>query len=480
METPSPAEIARQARIASKEWQRAGIARRLAVLQEVGEEVARRREEIVSHLRRESLSRRLADYFVEWIVHAADPGLLAAYARDLARWVRTPGGGELLVRRADGVVLIVTPGNSPTLQSASAFSVLLAGNAVIVRAPENDGGTRFLLEEIVRPALVRSGLSPHVAAVVTGKSRPILSSLVPCPDVDTVVFFGNSQAGDAVAGLGLQHRKKVVLELSGSDNLVVWRDAPVEQAVASASRAWFGSTQPCPVPKHIFVHGAVFDRFVEAFVADVPRHDKTVPADGEEGVLVALANPEGYRAALAEIREVGEIRCGGYTMSEDGRPDPEGIYAAPTVVTLTAEACRGRRLACFEEEISFPLIPVVRFDGDDDTVHGEITEMVEKSPFGLRASIWTASAEVMARFVEDVRSVGLILCNDDHARSPLYASPWGGPKRSGGPRGESHLFWEQTSHLQAIACDRLSAEEIRAIVTRLGCVGVGEEGAEIR
>lgn len=463
-------EIAREARLAAGPWRRAGIARRLAVLQQAGALLAEQRDVLVSHLRRESLSTDLARYFGEWIVHAGNPELLRSYARDLSRWMKTGSGGELLVRRPDGVVLLMAPANSPTIQSASLFSILLPGNGVVVRAPDNDGGTRFLVETILRPALARAGFSPDLVAVVTGKSRPILSALLPSRDLDTIVFFGNSSAGEALAEQAQRHRKKVVLELSGSDNLVVWRDAPIAPAVASASRAWFGSTQPCPVPKHLLVHGAVFEPFVDAFLADVPRHSRTVPADGEHGVLVALANPDAYRAALAEIRTVGDVRCGGYTMTADGTPDPAGPYAAPTVVTLSAEACRGRRLLCFDEEISFPLIPVVRFDGSDDAIADSMIEMVEDSPFGLRASIWAASAAVLARFVRDIRSVGLILCNDDHARTPVYASPWGGPKRSGGPRGESHLFWEQTSHLQAIACERLSQPQIDAILAELGCI----------
>jgi acyl-CoA reductase-like NAD-dependent aldehyde dehydrogenase len=224
------------------------------------------------------------------------------------------------------------------------------------------------------------------------------------------------------------------------------------------------------VPKHILVHDAVFDHFVEAFVADVPRHSLTVEADRERGVLARLARPDAYRAALEEIRGVGQLRCGGYTMAADGTPDPRGPYAAPTVVTLQADDCRGRPLLCFDEEISYPLIPVVRFEGSDDAIAESMVEMIESSPFGLRLSIWSSSAETLAGFVRDVRSVGLILCNDDHARTPVYASPWGGPKRSGGPRGESHLFWEQTSHLQAIACERLSPSEVQAIMDLLGCV----------
>jgi acyl-CoA reductase-like NAD-dependent aldehyde dehydrogenase len=468
-EPTTPLTLAQNARKAAAEWQRAGIARRLEVLQRAGRALCAQHSTLLDLLRRESLSTRLAEYFGTWIVHAADPELLRSYARSLWRWAPAGSGGELLVRRADGVVLLVTPANSPTIQSASLFSILLPGNGVVVRAPYDDGGTRFLVEAILRPALVTAGFSPDLVSVVVGKSRPILTALLPSPDIDTIVFFGNSRAGESLSEQAARHRKKLVLELSGSDNLVVWKDASLADAVQSASRAWFGSAQPCPVPKHMLVHGSIFDRFVDAFLAEVPRHSQTVEADGEQGVLVGLADPAAYRIALEQIRAVGEIRCGGYTMAADGTPDPYGRHAAPTIVTLSAEAIRERPLLCFDEEISFPIIPIVRYDGDDTSIAEEMIATIERSPFGLRASVWTSTAEVLAHFVREIRSVGLVLCNDDHARTPVYASPWGGPKRSGGPRGESHFFWEQTSHLQAITCERLSEREIRALALALGC-----------
>ena len=58
---------------------------------------------------------------------------------------------------------------------------------------------------------------------------------------------------------GISHTYKVVLELEGSDSMVVWRDAPLREAAASALRAFQGSSTPCPVPKHLLVHGEVFD-----------------------------------------------------------------------------------------------------------------------------------------------------------------------------------------------------------------------------
>lgn len=460
--------LGQSVRAASVEWARAGIERRLRVLQDAGRQLAERERELLACLAADGLSERLARHYGGWIVHAGSPRLLELYARSLVRRIDSGAGAEILVRRPDGVVLLVLPANSATINSAPIFSILLPGNGLLVRAPEHAKGPRFLVEEILQPALRRGGLDPGVIAVVPGKSQEVLARFLPSTHVDTVVFFGNGVAGQSVAEQAMAHRKKAVLELEGSDNLVVWKDAPIDRAAESASSAWHFSTQPCPVPKHLLVHGAVFDELMAALVSRLPDHSRTVEADPVDGMLGPVGRMNQYLAALEEVRAVGEIRTGGYRMAADGSPDPAGRYVAPTLVALTADACLGQRLRCFEEEISFPLIPVVRFDGDDEAILAQMGELLARHPFGLRTSVWARSPEIIRRFTLEIGAVGLLLFNDEHAQTPFYASPWGGPKKSGGPSGESHLFWEKTSRLQAIGASQLSPEQLQAVLGALG------------
>ena len=472
------AAVAGAVRRAQGPWAAAGLERRLAVLQNAGLRLERSRAALHDALRAEGLSVAMARFYGEWILHAGDPRLLELYARALVRWVPRPAqadppgppaGGELLLRRPDGVVLLVPPGNSPTINGSSVFSMLLPGNGVVLRAPEQDRGLRLLVETVLQPALGEAGFAPELVQVVTGKSRTLVEGLLPSPDVNTVVFFGNSTAAQAVATLAHQHQKKLVLELDGGDHLLVWRDADIAAAVRSASHAWDASTQPCIVPKHLLVHAAVFDRFLAEFLERLPEHSRTVEADPTEGVLVPAGRGDDFDTALAELREVGQVQSGGYRMDPHGTPAPEGRYLAPTVVTLAAEAVFQRPLRCFTHEIFFPLLPVVRCAGNDDQIAEQMMRIVAESPFGLRASVWAQDPAVLARFAQAIGSVGLVLFNEDHARSPYFASPWGGPKRSGGPYGESHFFWEKTSRLQALSLGTLAGPALEAIFEALGC-----------
>lgn len=457
-----------RAAAAQLEWARAGMARRLAVLREVGESLLARADELHACLGRDGLSRRMARYYGDWILQQARPDRLEAYARGHVQWCPTTERGELLIRRPDGVVLLITPSNSPTINGSSFLSMLLPGNAVLVRAPENDAGLRFYVDEVTRPTLARHGFSEDVVQVITGNTRGVLDRMLDQRELSTVVFFGNSTAGRDVARRCHERGKKAVLELEGSDFMVVFRDADLEAAIRSALHVFDFSTQPCLIPKHFLVHEAVHERFLQGLLAAVAGCSTTVEADPEAGTLVPVGRPELFEEALAEVRSIGRIQTGGHRMRADGEPDERGRYVAPTVVTLDAAALSGARLRCFDEEISYPLAPVVRFAGGDDSICAQIAALLRESPFGLRASVWSESPRIIETFSRELGDVGLLIFNDEHSRAPLFASPWGGRKRSGGPHGESHFFWQKTSHLQAICCNTLSDRAIGAVLDGLG------------
>lgn len=468
VEAPECDLLVEAAADAGRVWANIGLEARLRVLHQAGARLAESRPQLHEGLFADGLSKKLADYYVEWIVRSSRPELLERYASDHGRWVSTGAGGELMFRRPDGVVLLVVPANSPTLNAATLFSMLLPGNAVICRAPSNDKGLRFIAEEVIGGAMEDHGLPPGVISVVTSRSRVFLDRFIEAPDVRTVVFFGNSRAGRSVSDRGHALDKKVVLELEGSDNMLVWKDADLAAAIPCALRAFDFSTTPCPIPKHFLVHDDIYDAFVEALLPEMPACSITIEADRIDGNLTPVPDPARYEAALKEITDVGEVLFGGYRMKADGTKDPNGRYAAPTLVALDDAALEGRSLLSFDEEIFYPLVPLVRVRGRDHEIADKMARMVSESSFGLRCSIWAEDPAMIEHFTRQIGHVGLILFNDDHAQTPDYAAPWGGPRRSGGPYGENHLFWMKTSHQQAIGCNRLSEAQRAAVFEALG------------
>ncbi len=450
-------DFAQRVATAASHWHEVSIRERLKVLRRAGALLCENHDQLLDCLRADGLSTHLAEYYGGWIERQGAADLLEHTAAELLR--PTPARDEWLVRRPDGVVALITPGNSPTINTAPLFSMLLAGNGVLMRAPAHDGGVRLIARDCIGVALSEAGYSPALVEVVTGKTRPLLDAIYASPKIDTIVFFGNAIAGRDVAERGHAAGKKVVLELEGSDCMVVWSDADVGAAVSSAARGYDFSTQPCPIPKHFLVHPAIEAEFV-AGLCERAGTLRTVEADPETGPLVPMARPERFDLLSAEAKALGEVALGGYRMDADGQPSATGRYGAPTVVILEVDAAAllaGEhsshpllRSPLFCEEVNVPVLPVVRFVGDDAAIIAAMTRTIDAVPFGLRASMWTDDPAIAARFLREVGDVGLVLINEDHAQHPGYLSPWGGPKRSGGPHGESHQFWQKTSHLQGV------------------------------
>src|SRR6185312_17382431 len=107
-------------------------------------------------------------------------------------------------------------------------------NTVVVKAPKTAPlGVMFLLHEVALPVLEAHGVPAGSINVVCGYSKQILRTWIESPLADDVMFFGDSRTGMRVAQDCVAHGRKPILELSGNDAFVVWRDADVDRAAAT-------------------------------------------------------------------------------------------------------------------------------------------------------------------------------------------------------------------------------------------------------
>ncbi|MCA9701268.1 MAG: aldehyde dehydrogenase family protein, partial [Myxococcales bacterium] len=125
-------DVAIRVEAAAARWRAVPLRTRLQVLRHAGELLRSRRDALLDCLRADGLSTTLAEFYGGWILRQGSEELLDHSARELVR--ATAAADECLVRRPDGVVALITPGNSPTINTAPLFSMLLAGNGVIMRA----------------------------------------------------------------------------------------------------------------------------------------------------------------------------------------------------------------------------------------------------------------------------------------------------------------------------------------------------------
>jgi len=418
-----------------------------------------RADELVEVLIAEGHPRRVAERETEGILHCGSPETLDwTFAQMEQRF----GDGDrtvLLTRKPDGVVCVNPPQNAPTANAALAIFALLAGNTIVAKAPKTAPlGVMFLLHEIALPVLDAHGVPPGAINVVCGYSKQIIRTWIESPLADDVMFFGESRVGLRVAQECVAHGRKPILELSGNDAFVVWRDADLDRAAATLTESFYGSSQICMVPKQAVLHPAIADDFVARFLAEV---EQIRPAYMDEpgALLSPVLRMDRFFDYLSQARQHGaEVLCGGSRVGVDGGEALDGLFLEPTVVRVDGLA-GARELHCVAEETFFPLLPLIVPEADagangDDALLARTIDWCNANPYGLRNSIWARDPAVVDAFAVGLRNGGLLIFNDSHLGVAPRLSTHGGTGLSGGPFGELHYPALRTSHLQGITFGR--------------------------
>ncbi|MGD6741877.1 NAD-dependent succinate-semialdehyde dehydrogenase [Streptomyces sp. BH106] len=323
------------------------------------------------------------------------------------------GGGKAVLRKEPlGSILGVMPWNFPYYQVARfAAPTLVAGNAVIVKHAPQCPESAMAIEEIFRDA----GLPQDVYINVFATNEQV-ADMIADPRIMGVSVTGSERAGTAVAEVAAKNLKKVVLELGGSDALIVLDSPDLAKTVAQAAASrMFNAGQACNSPKRMIVAQDIYDEFLERLVAAVGAVKWGDPSDPGTtvGPMASLA------AADRLVTQVKEAVSRGATLHVGGnRVDGAGAYVEPAVLSgITPD------MPTFHEELFGPVAVVYAAASVDEAV-----DLANNSPFGLGASVFSAdtdkAVEVAARL-----DTGMVWINSPEGSAPDL--PFGGVKRSG-------------------------------------------------
>src|SRR5467141_3571094 len=329
--------------------------------------------------------------------------------RLLGKTIPVAGGVDMTFREPLGVVALIVPWNFPiAIASWKVAPALAAGNTVVLKPA---GLTPLTAVELGRIAL-DAGLPEGVLNVVLGAGRVVGERLVQHPDVAKVAFTGSTEVGRRIGALAAESIKRVTLELGGKSANIVFADADLEKAAASAPLAVFGNAgQDCCARSRILVERSALDRFMQALERSIkalrvgdPLDDKT-----EMGPLISAD----HRAKVASYLEDGagvDIR--------GSEPSGAGYWFAPTVLSPVSNTDRVAR-----EEIFGPIAAVIPFDDEADAIR-----LANDTIYGLSGSIWTSSGARALRVARALET-GTISINSN--TSVRVTTPFGGFKQSG-------------------------------------------------
>lgn len=201
------------------------------------------------------------------------------------------------------------------------------------------------------------------------------------PDVDLISFTGGTVTGRKVAELAAPQFKKLSLELGGKNATVVFADCDFQSTVQGVARASFANQgQICLCGSRLFVEEAIYDRFLEALVAEVRKLVPGDPSTANFGSLVSLAHREKIEFYVELARQDGaQILCGGARPDSLAEEFREGAFYLPTVIAGLPGDHR-----CSREEIFGPVIVVHKFRSER-----RLMREVNAVKYGLAGSVWT-------------------------------------------------------------------------------------------
>ncbi|MEI5585342.1 MULTISPECIES: aldehyde dehydrogenase family protein [unclassified Agromyces] len=332
----------------------------------------------------------------------------AAPERMSGRQIPVAGGLDVTFHEPLGVVGVITPWNFPmTIASWGFAPALAAGNAVVLKPAEWTPLTSLRLAELA----LEAGLPEGLFQVVPGKGSVVGERFVTNETVRKVVFTGSTEVGKRLMAGCADQVKRVTLELGGKSANVVFADADLERAAATAPYGVFENAgQDCCARSRILVERSAYDRFMELLEPAVRGVKVGDPADEstEMGPLVARAHLDRVASFVPDDADVA---------FRGAAPGGPGFWFAPTVLTPARDSRAAR------EEIFGPVVSVFPFDDEADAI-----SFANASEYGLSGSIWTRDLSRGIRVARAIESGNLSVNSHSSVR---YATPFGGFKQSG-------------------------------------------------
>jgi succinate-semialdehyde dehydrogenase / glutarate-semialdehyde dehydrogenase len=415
--------IVGRAHAAYQEWRERSVEDRAAVVRRAAELVDERREDLAA-----TITREMGKRHDEAVGELKLCSMILRYYADNGPGFLEPtpiqpllGKGEAVVEtRPIGVLLAIEPWNYPFYQVVRvAGPNLVLGNTVLLKHAEITPQCAVAIEQLFTDAGAPEGVFTNIFLRIADVERVIAD-----PRVQGVTLTGSERAGSAVGALAGKHLKKSVLELGGSDPLIVLDAEDLAVTVKAATMGRMQNTgQACIASKRLIVPEELYEPFVEGLKQAFSTFSPGDPADPSTS-LAPLSSERAAQDLHAQIQDA--VEKGATVVAGGKRPDHPGAFVEPTILTDVTPEMRA-----YHEELFGPAAVVHKVRDAEEAV-----ALANDSDFGLGATVMSSDLD-RARAVADRLEAGMVWINQPTASSPEL--PFGGVKRSGYGRELSEL-----------------------------------------
>jgi len=339
-----------------------------------------------------------------------------------------------VVRKPIGVVGAIIPWNAPLMVLSEKVATSMAmGNTVILKTSPLAPLTCLLFAKIISDCVPQGAISIMCGDESVGRG------MVNDKRIGMISFTGSTHVGMQIMAEGAKTLKRLSLELGGNDAAIVLPDVQIEKVVSNIFwGAFYRTGQVCTAIKRLYVHGDIYNSFVDALVDKASSATLGGPFD-KNVTLGPVSNKSQFdkfnNIVKESINKGGKVACGG---KERNR---EGYFFEPTVVI---DVNPDNPLVVKEQ--FGPAIPIVKYENINDAV-----KHANRSDYGLGGSVWGADSE-KAEAIACQLEAGTVWVNRHAMVSPDI--PFGGFKHSGVGRANGSVGLDSYSEIQTVSVNK--------------------------
>jgi succinate-semialdehyde dehydrogenase/glutarate-semialdehyde dehydrogenase len=334
-------------------------------------------------------------------------------------------GGSAVIRKCPvGVLIGIMPWNYPYYQVARFVAPNLAlGNTILLKHAPNCPSSALAIEKLLHDAGVPSGAFINIFA-----SNEQIAWMIADHRVQGISLTGSERAGSAVAAEAGRNLKKVVLELGGSDPMIILDSDDISKTVDVAVESRMGNMgQACNAPKRMIVMSDIYDEFVDLLTARMSKFRAGDPKDPDTTLapLSSVAAAQKLELQIQQAVDQGAVlRTGGRIVAGTK------AYLEATVLTDVKAGMKAHH-----EELFGPVAVVYRVESENEAI-----ALANDTPFGLGSGVFSKDPERARRIGEQI-DAGMVYLNA--AGGSQADLPFGGIKRSGLGRELGYLGIEE-------------------------------------
>ncbi len=335
-----------------------------------------------------------------------------------------------------GVVMVIAPWNYPYLTAVNTIiPALMAGNTVLLKHATQTLLTGERFAQAFERAGIPKGVFQNIVLDHTSTEKLLASG-----SIDHVNFTGSVGGGRAIEKAASGTFMSLGLELGGKDPAYVLPDVNLDHAVANlVDGAFFNSGQCCCGIERIYVHEAVYDRFVDGFINLTKQYVVGNPLDSATtlGPMAQARFADLIREQKAEALRKGAKAHVNMKVESDITGSP---YIAPEVLTHV-----DHQMSVMREESFGPIVGIMKVRNDEEAL-----ALMNDSIYGLTASLWTSDTDHAASLGDRIETGTVFMNRCDYLDPALV---WTGVKDTGkgaalSPIGYGNLTRPKSFHLR--------------------------------